>query len=417
MKHLFRPEYEKYWVLSDQAAVSGGAFITNLALAKLLGIFAYGSFSAVWLAQMFFLSITMSFSSQIYQVVFPKLNDQEKMMLTTGMLAQQVFTGIMLILLVSLLNMGFPALFATHLGIQGNFAGFWPILAIVLFLIQDFLRRTFCTRGEARIAFLIDMLDNGLQVILLLVTWVLHIVSLRNAWAIVAIAYIPGLIIGIYKLQLSPSIASSLKFTFSLQRNKTGWLLGSSLLQWGAGYFFVFAAGWWIGVTALGALRLAQYLFGCINLLLQAIENYTLPHASSKVQARDYWLRLTTKCALIIAPLLILLTVLARPIISLAGGSDFAPFAYVIYGLTITYIIITLGYPVRIAIRSLQMNREYFTAYVLSVGVSLTTAPWLLQHWQLFGVFTGLLMAQLINTGYWLFALYRKKMFIWKSIT
>ncbi|SFW75787.1 lipopolysaccharide biosynthesis protein [Chitinophaga sancti] len=415
MKKIFLQEYEKYWVLADQVTVSGAAFVTNLVLARVLGITNFGKFTSIVMLQLFLLSITMSLSSQLYQVLFLRLEEKEKQLLTTGLFYQQLFGSLGLILLTLILNQLFPVFFSQVLSIPSNLSSLWPILAITFTIFTDFLRRALITQGKARFALLIDMIDNFLQIVLIAVCLYMKVLDIKMAWLCIALAYIPAIIVGIYLLAPHTISSECFRFTWKQQKDKSSWLLGTSLLQWGSGYFFVVAAGWWLGAAALGALRLAQYVFGLLNLLLQAVENYALPLASRGIQKGKYWYLLLKKCILLIVPFLIIIGIFAKQILLFAGGNEFASYTFVMYGLIVVYLAITIGYPIRIAIRSMHMNKDYFVAYILSVSVSILCAPWLLQHWQLYGVLAGLLLSQVINSGYWLIVLFHKKNFIWKS--
>lgn len=406
---------EKYWVLADQVVVSGAGFATNLFLARTLGLVEYGKFSAIVMVQLFLLSITMSFSSQVYQVVYPALSPMEKKKLTNGMLGQQlmvatVFFTLMLLILsvLSANNITWPRQSRTLLFIAGS--------TTVLYLLQDFLRRLFIAQVKGKQAFVIDSITNTLQLAALVAVWYFSVLTQVKAWLIIGFTFVPSIVAAFTLLRPGRFSTEAMGFSWNLQKNKSGWLVGSSLLQWAAGYFFVIAAGWWVGAAALGALRLAQYLFGLLNLLLQAIESYVMQKAASfKENQQAYWWQLLKKCLLLVLPFLALFSLFAKQILQLAGGPEFIKYTFVVYGLSIIYVLVTVGYPVRIAIRSLHLNKHYFIAYILSMFFSLSSAPWLLHNWGLYGVLTGLFTTQVITVGYWLIILKRKNQFLWKS--
>jgi len=406
---------EKYWVLADQVVVSASAFLTNLLLARALGLSKYGLFSIVAMVQLLLLSVTMAFGAQVYQVVYPKLDDVKKRMLTIGMLSQQLALAAALSALIPVLYLVAAKLNSSWLNTNVSLIAV-AIIATALYLLQDFLRRVFMTQGKGKAAFIIDFLTNALQIIALGVFWYLHKINPVTAWFIIGFSFVPSILVGLYLLRPIKLTIEAFRFCWSQQRDRVGWLAGSSVLQWGAGYFFVVAAGWFVGVAALGALRLTQYLFGLLNLLFQAIENYVLPKASAFIGDQNaYWWQLLKKCLLLIVPFLLLFSFFAKPILQLAGGIELRQYSFIVYGLSLVYLLMTIGYPVRIAIRSLQLNREYFIAYILSVFLNLCIAPWLLRHWELYGVLTGLFLNQLVIIGYWLIVLKRKQQFLWKS--
>ena len=406
---------EKYWVLADQVVVSASAFLTNLLLARALGLTQYGRFTVVTMIQLLLLSVTMAFGAQIYQVVYPALNNTDRQKLTAGMLSQQLLLAFAILALI-------PVLYAIQSGLNNNWLQnnsalvVLAIIATALYLLQDFLRRIFMTQTKGKYAFTIDFTTNFLQIVALAVFWYLHKINPVTAWFIIGFSFLPSIILGMILLRPVKLSIGAIRFSWSLQKNRVGWLAGSSMLQWGAGYFFVVAAGWFLGAAALGALRLTQYLFGLLNLLFQAIENYVLPKAASFVGEQNaYWWQLLKKCLSLIVPFLLLFSLFAKPILQLAGGIELGHYSFIVYGLSVVYLVMTIGYPVRIAIRSLHLNREYFIAYILSVLLNICIAPWLLRHWELYGVMTGLLLNQLVVIGYWLVVLKRKQQFLWKS--
>jgi len=406
---------EKYWVLADQVVVSASAFLTNLLLARALGLTQYGRFTVVTMIQLLLLSVTMAFGAQIYQVVYPALNNTDRQKLTSGMLSQQLLLAFAILALI-------PVLYAIQSGLNNNWLQnnsalvVLAIIATALYLLQDFLRRIFMTQTKGKYAFTIDFTTNFLQIVALAVFWYLHKINPVTAWFIIGFSFLPSIILGMILLRPVKLSIGAIRFSWSLQKNRVGWLAGSSMLQWGAGYFFVVAAGWFLGAAALGALRLTQYLFGLLNLLFQAIENYVLPKAASFVGEQNaYWWQLLKKCLSLIVPFLLLFSLFAKPILQLAGGIELGHYSFIVYGLSVVYLVMTIGYPVRIAIRSLHLNREYFIAYILSVLLNICIAPWLLRHWELYGVMTGLLLNQLVVIGYWLIVLKRKQQFLWKS--
>jgi len=413
MKIFFKYIPEKYWVVADQVVVSASAFGTNLLLARALGLTEYGKFSIITMVQLFLLSVTMAFSSQIYQVVYPALNRSKKKKFTSGMLGQQLLIAMVLLALI-------PLLYAINIGTGwlDNYKVLMSmaIVATCFYLLQDFLRRVFIAQAKGRSAFIIDLLTNFLQIALLLAFWWLHNLNLVTAWLIIGFTFIPSVITAIILLKPVQVSISAISYAWGLQKNKMGWLMGSSVLQWGAGYFFVIAAGWFLGVAALGALRLAQYMFGLLNLLFQAIENYVVPKASTFIgEQRAYWLVLLKKCVTLIIPFVLVFSLFAKQIMQFAGGQAYGKYAFVIYGLSIVYLLMAVGYPVRIAIRSLHLNKEYFFAYIFSVILNLCIAPWLLKHLELYGVMAGLISNQVLIVGYWLIVLKRKNQFLWKS--
>jgi O-antigen/teichoic acid export membrane protein len=402
---------DKFYVLADQVVVSGASFATNLLLAKALGLTGFGIFSIIGLVQFFCLTLSMGITTQIFQVVYPGLDNHQKKSYTGGLLMIQSVFLFFLLFAGVLFYIFLPQVFS-------NYKRIIPIacISIGLFLLQDAVRKILITQLFFKKAFIIDVVTNALQLLFLLVAWYKQILTVETAWIIIGITFIPSVIIGLYGIVFSKFSFNSLKYAWQLQKDKMGWILSSNLLQWCTGYFFVIAAGWWLGAAALGALRLAQYLFGLLNVALQAMENYTLPKfAGLKDKQTEYLTSLKKQMLMLMLPLLALLSLFSKQILVAAGGKSYASYNYVIYGLSIVYLLITIGYPVRIAIRSNHLNKQYFTGYILAAIFSFGSAYFLLHNWELYGVLTGLIFIQCITIGYWMVVLQNKKILTWKS--
>ena len=84
---------------------------------------------------------------------------------------------------------------------------------------------------------------------------------------------------------------------------------------------------------ALGALRLVQSFFGVLNVLLQILENYALPKAArlfkdSKEQSKHFLRQISIGGSVIFGIMLLILFVFSEQIITLAGGHQYAEFAF-----------------------------------------------------------------------------------------
>ena len=81
--------------------------------------------------------------------------------------------------------------------------------------------------------------------------------------------------------------------------------------------FFILVAGVYLGIEALGALRLVQSFFGIINIGLQTIENYFLPKVASLyhqsvLEAKKYLVQITFFGLVVLGTLLSILFVFSK---------------------------------------------------------------------------------------------------------
>ncbi|MBS1668473.1 MAG: hypothetical protein JST58_13940 [Bacteroidetes bacterium] len=406
----------KILVFADQAVVSGSSFLTNILVARSLGVNNYGKFSVIILVQLFLLSLQQAFSSGIYQVMLGSLEGKTKDEYTNGVFYTQSMLYGVLISVCFMWYYLFPS------SINGYELIFLPALVgTFLFLMQDFLRKILLTKKSEREALLIDVITNMFQIIVLAVYAFLGKLTLPIACWVIALTFIPSVVAGILWVRPGFFNFQNIQFAGGIHRKHSPWMLMSALLQWFAGNFFVVAAGMWLGVAALGALRLAQYIFGLLNVLLQAIENYALPHASAiqknTVGFNEFIKSIFKKTFLVVAPVLLILSLFAKSILQISGGPSYVEYSYVIYGLSLVYLLILTGLPIRIALRVRLLNQNYFIGYLLASAFSMATAKWLIREWHLVGVLTGLFLTQLIVIIYWSTILSRKKVLSWKLFT
>jgi O-antigen/teichoic acid export membrane protein len=385
-----QPQLNKVVIFFDQLIISGAGFLNNIILAKGLGIEQYGVFSSIALIQLFILSLFMGFCSQVLQVVYGKLSNEEKIKYHAGLFYLIVLTAIILIAMGLILSFAF-----------NNYLILIGTAALPFYLLQEYFRKLFLTSGYYSKALYVDSIIYTLQSTFLCVLYYYQALSVPWACSAIAISFIPSILPAIFWLKPGAFSLSSLKFAWAIHQKKSGWLVLSALLQWLGGYFFVMVAGWWIGAAALGALRIAQYLFGVLNILLQSIENYILPKINLSTHASNYQYVLTKKMLLIMLPIIFLMMLFAKPILAIAGGEKYMEYAYVMYGLGIVYVLMTLNYPVRMLIRSHGLEKEFFNGYLFMALFSLISAYTLLRLFNLYGVLIGLGSTQLISYLYW----------------
>lgn len=408
---------EKGLVIADQIMVSGSAFATNLLLARALGLSAYGQFSAVVLIQLFLLSIQQAAGSGIYQVVWPGLQATRQKAYTNGLL--YVLMGWLAALALAG-GLAYSLLPDRIIPYDGSFLVAATVLT-ALFLVQDFLRKTLLVQQRAGRALWLDSLTNGSQMLLLAIAWLRGDLSLLSALWIIGLTFLPSVVLGLLWLKPDRYRSADRRLVWQLHRQQGGWMLLSALTQWLAGNFFIVAGGWWLGAATLGALRLAQYIFGVLNVWLQALESYVVPRAAQLTDAPDklvaYLWRVLAKSLAGVLPVLLLLTLFAGQLLSLLGGADYQAFGYVMHGLSALYLLVVGSYPIRILLRVRHLNKHYFIGYALATGFSLATASWLIPAFQLKGILIGMFLSQAILLGYWIWVLQKNGLFTWKSFT
>ncbi len=405
---------EKSWVLADQAVVSGCSAITQVLLAARLGLTSYGYFSVVVIAQIFLLSVQQAGITGIYQVLAPGKDAGER-----NTYDKQVAGGqAAFLILLTAIGAGFCFCSVPAFSPLDRIAA---VLNILFFLLQDFYRKIFLTQGKGARTFIIDALNNGLQLAGLLLMVVLAKTSFSLALWICALSYLPALVLGQVWYGVAALSISRLTSFYHQHKAQGGWMILSALLQWFAGNFYMVAAGWWLGAAMLGALRLGQYLFGLLHVLMQAVESYALPKAAriadDPALAITYLKAMLRKMLMVMLPILLLIVSVGKPVLRLVGKGEMDAAFAILSGLSLTYLFVAGAYPIRIALRIFRLNRAYFTGYAIAASFSLATAWGLIHTWGVWGVMAGLVFSQIILLTFWITTLHKHYTRTWKSST
>ena len=293
------------------------------------------------------------------------------------------------------------------------------LLLLAGFLMQDFFRRVFLALDKGFEAFIIGFVSGGLQLIILLIFSFNSSLQLNDAIIVIAATYFPAIVLAFKYYGKIVLPIRYFRFYIAKHFSSGKWLLLTAVLQWSASNFLVAASGLFLGVKALGALRLSQTLFGVLNALLQVLDNYALPKAAIQFNksAEDLkvYLKLVIKQSLyFLLPIAVLVIIFSKQIFFIAGGTEYVEYSYTLQGMAVLYLVIFLGYPLRIAIRVYMLNRDFFIAYSASFVFSLLSAQYLISQWLLYGVIAALVGNQLLMLAYWQWVLARKQFLLWK---
>lgn len=395
---------QKYQILADQAIYSGTSFLMTMLMAHQLETITFGYYSAFVLTLYLAVSAISAWTLQVFQVA----NDKKPAYVSYIFLLQLVIMLMAIILI----------------GLAGQLYGFsysadWYFFGLG-FIFYDFGRKLILSLQKTAEALLLDILISVLLIVAGLFLIFNELKDISDMFRIFAIVY--GIAAIIIVAVIRPfQIRVSDFYHYTKRQIQAGrWLFFTAIGQWWAGNLFIVSSGIYLGAAALGALRLSQSLFGILNILLQAYENYVLPqtaaHLNNNLESGISYLKRTNqRLGWVFLPVLLTIFIFAKPVITLAGGSQYTPYAYVLQGWSVVYVFIYLSQPIRFAIRSLHLNRHFFVGYMLSLGFAWLSASWLLSGFGLYGVFTGLIISQVILMIYWIYILQQKNLNVWKS--
>ncbi len=394
-------------VLTDQVIFSGGNFLSTLLLARILNVKDFGIYSAVVLHGYLLMSLGNALCIQPLQVA------------TRRQQGSIVYSSFLFFLQLAFMvfALGFSLLFASSFGLLHLFnAQALALLAGIL--LQDFIRKFLLSRQRFLLALVLDATVTIPQ-LLILITGIFSITVSVKLMQFFCIAYF--LPVFAFVIWLKPTLKHMALWPGLLIRQfrQSGWYSVVAFIQWGASNVFVVSVGVFISMEALGAFRLIQSLFGVLNILFQSFENYVLPSASrlyhqSAEASKHYIQNMGRRSILLIGVLLAVLFAFAGPVLNTASGGRYTGYAYVLRGMCLLYFVLFISYPVRLSIRVLLLNRDFFIGYLLSFLFSLAFFNLFIRQWMLGGVVAGLITSQLIMLGFWLYRLNKNKFYLWK---
>lgn len=401
----------KLLVLLDQGVFSGSSFLYTILMAQILEVSQFGIYASIVLFVYLIICLTNAIIIQPFQVTLSNIKNIKSYISFCFWL--QVFILLLIlfgIILLSQIESLFPIIEDDLL--------YGIIIFMLGFVMNDFLRKLFIAKLELRKALYIDIITSGINVLFLCSILFNSHLSLTTIMIFLGIGYLPGILLGI--IYINPIYITVVWNGYlRIHYHQSKWLLFTAFIQWWSSNLFVVASGVFLGIRALGAFRLVQSLFGVLNILFQTFENYVLPQTSrmlsiSNDAAKKYLKQVGTKSAIIFSTVLLLIFTFSKFIIVLAGGVQYEEYHYLIKGMSILYLIIFIGYPIRIAIRSLMLNKHFFGAYFFSFLFNLISFKHLLTHWNLYGAIAGLIISQIIILVYWQFILIKKNFLLWK---
>ncbi|PBQ34506.1 hypothetical protein CNR22_22900 [Sphingobacteriaceae bacterium] len=400
----------RFLVLGDQGIYSATSFLSTLFFARLLSARDFGIYSTVILVNFLIISITNALIIQPFQVNVSSAENNRSY--TSFCLAFQ--------LLLTFLSVACLCLFSNI----SFFSELRPFILYVSllsagFILHDFFRKSFLAQAKTKKAFLVDSLLALSQFCAIGVLYYSELTELSGVLLYTGLAYLPAIFFSLLYAEFSFFNFKNWRQHIKMHVTQGSWLFLVAVLQWGSGNLFVLMSGVLIGIEALGALRLVQSLFGVLNVMLQTFENYVLPQATrlythSVSDSKVYLRSVTVKGAFAFGAVLLLLCIFSTSFISLAGGSKYAEYGYLVQGMSFLYFIIFIGYPIRMSVRMLILNRSFFIGYLLSFLFSFATYNFLIQRWHLGGVLAGLILNQLLMLLYWQYQLNKNKFYLWK---
>lgn len=383
----------------DQALVSGANFLTNVLLARTLGLREYGVFALSWIAVLFVTSLQYAFVITPMMSVGPKQTNESRPSYFGAVLIHEFAFATMAALLL-----GGGVLLSTHFfpawGV-GPLA--WPIaFASFAYMLQDFLRRYFFCVGKAKWALVTDIVSYVTQLPLLALLLYSHRTSLATVLWIIGGTSLLGFL-GCLRLleRISVSVAA-LRDVAWRHWTISRWLAPSAFLQWGAGNLFAMAAPVYYGAAASAVLRAAQNIVGVSHIWFLGLENIVPAEASRKMQedGLEGMLSYVKRIFLVWGGITLAFVGIVAAVphfwLSVTYGSKYANEGSVLRLYALLYLITFVSGPLRSALLALEYTAPMFWAYPALIAFSAALAGPFARSLGLNGVILGMSATQVI---------------------
>lgn len=395
-------------VLGDQIIYSGVSFATTIYLGRLLTPSDFGIYSTIILSIYLVIGLGNAIIIQPFQV-------SDKAFKASKSYSNFLFFTQVLFLMLTLL-----VTYVLYVCIHISGYHFLSLAFMVSgMILHDYFRKYYLATLEIWRVVIIDGIVVLSQITAIIYLCSVECSGLESIFLLFGLSYLLAVIFSVYCLKPHLQKLARWKAFFQYHKKEGMWLGLVTFVQWGSANLFIISLGLFTSIEALGAFRLVQSMFGVLNVLFQTFENYVLPNASriyadSVSNSKAYIRKVSLQSALLIGCFLFVMFIFSKELMQFAMGEKYLEYSYVIKGMCILYFILFIGYPIRLCIRMLMLNRTFFVGYLISFVFSMLFFNYLLNHWQLNGVIFGMIINQVIMLVFWNYQLHLKKFYLWK---
>jgi len=387
------------WALADQAVVSATNFLTNILLARFMGMREFGIFVLAWMSVLFVNSLQTALIVAPMMSIGAQQEERDRPSYYGAVVFQELVlvSCCFVLVFVGLRSSGrfFPHAELTSLALPLAVAAF-------AYQMQDFVRRYFFATHRSGCALANDALSYLTQLPLLLVLYRTgHLNSGTALWAMAGTSLV-GMAAG--WLWLEP-IVFRWGWIRSVSRRHWGvsrWLAGSALLIWTSGNLFVLAAPVYYGAAEAGVIKASQNLMGVTHVWFQGLDNVVPVETARRLREGGVQAMLAyTRSILIRWGGLTLLFALVMAIapglwLRLTYGAQMAQYGYILRLYALIYVFVFVGGPMRAALQALECTAPIFWSYLAMTAFAFSCAVPMAKWLGLSGTMFGLLGAQVL---------------------
>lgn len=350
---LFQKLFRKYGssrrnqTILDQLIVSASNFATGVLLVRGLGLTQFGRFTVAYTLILLANNVQLSFISSP-MISFGALcaTPQDRGRYVRGMFGVQLVFGAIVTVVT-----GIAAVAILWVKPQYGSMRLIPALAcgVLMFLMQDWLRRYYFTVGKAWASIWNDAISYIGQLIVLLVLAVIHQLSVVSALWAIALTSGAAFAMGVFFERLGFTVLE-IQLAWRRSRSASRDLAIASQLQW-----FVYQGAMLIGANVLGAqaagsVRATQNVVGPVNVGFQAMENLVPIKAGEEMrrggvqQVAAFLLRFGAKGFLLLSIVFLGIGAFAKDFLSFFYGHQVAVYSGI---LDLQFLYFLLVWPLR----------------------------------------------------------------------
>lgn len=395
----------KYITLLDQSLVSGVNFLLGILLARFMGVEAYGVFALAWMAVLFAASLQQAFVIAPLYSLGPKQADKQ-----AWLIGQNTIQLIISLAMIPLIFFGTT--------IMSFFYPEWnmPLLPLILSLLvavhlfNDYLRRVNFLNHSPKKALIMDVIGYGMQPLLIAVLWYMNSLSISTALISVLVANVLSIAFALFTNGFQVS-TQGLLLSLKANWDYSKFLIGTAILQWFSGNYFIVVAAALIGPVAIGAVRIAQNIMGVLHVIFIALENIVPVKAAEALSTggtksmMQFFKKVSLQTAIPVFGLIGLIAWQRNFILEVLYDSYLELNASLLLAFCGIYVLVYLGTQLRFIIRTVEKNQLVFLSYIITSALSLISANYIIQTFDVMGVVLGIAAVQIVSIAIYIFSL------------
>jgi len=412
--HISLKNTHQLIVLFDQALVSGVNFLVAILLARLLGIESFGVYAFGWML------VIVASSVQLALIVSPLFTLYAKQKNAANYVSDVHVIQLCYSIVTFVIGFGIVKVVFLYKP-EWEIAGVLYSLPLVaaLFVLQDFYRRVNFTLKKPIRSLISDGISYGGQPFGILLLNHFDLLSIHYTFLSISVLFSASIIYNSTKVKLIISFFN-IKNTFTENWAFSKYLVGTALLQWISGNFFIIVAAGLLGPVAIGALKITQNVVGVLHVLFLAMENI-IPIKAAEILDNEgsyktvkYFKKMLFKGGTITLVVLVLIAFFRSQIVFFFYGNEYIEYVNVLLGYTGIYLLVFVGTMMGFVIKTFEMNNIFFWSYIITTIFGLMAAKYLITETGIYGVLIGLFVTQLINISFYILKLNSKLKILWR---